>query len=143
MSANIGPGLLALPYALYHMGLIFGSLVIVFFGLVSHLSNMMYVKIKLLIPREVETNWEVGYVLFGRNSIFVLCFAFFFYSFSCMIISYIVICDTITTIVYNIIHHDEDKVVEDTFWTDMFTNKTTYVLIFGTLRLLTIHKTER
>ena len=73
MAANIGGGLLGIPYALQQMGIYLGLSSIVLMAFLSHFSTMMYLKVKDMTPRRYESMYEIAYLLMGRPSIFFIC----------------------------------------------------------------------
>ena len=94
LATNIGAGILATPYALYHMGLIFGTFYIIFIGLVCLFTILMYVQTKQLMPRNVETVFEIAYLMFGRSSIFIVCGILLLDCLGCVILFYMMIGET-------------------------------------------------
>jgi len=64
---------MGVPYAMYHLGLIWGIFSVVLVGYLNHQANMFYLKTALLTPNKSESLYEISFVLFGRASIFVLC----------------------------------------------------------------------
>ena len=73
MAANIGGGLLGIPYALQQMGIYLGLSSIVLMAFLSHFSTMMHLKVKDMTPRRYESIYEIAYLLVGRPSIFFIC----------------------------------------------------------------------
>lgn len=74
VAANIGGGILAMPYAFYRLGLFLGLICAFLIAVLTHFSSMMYLKVKDLTPRRYESIYEIAYLLLGRPSIFVVCF---------------------------------------------------------------------
>ena len=52
VATNIGGGILGLPYAYYHLGLINGLLVNFAVALMAHFSAMMYIRVGKLTKQE-------------------------------------------------------------------------------------------
>ena len=99
LSTNIGAVALVAPYALYHMGLIFGTFYIIFIGLVCLFTILMYVRTKKLMPRNVETVFEIAYLMFGRSSIFIVCGILLIDCLGCVILFYMMIGETFSGMV--------------------------------------------
>lgn len=73
VAANIGGGLLGMPYALQQMGIYLGLSSTVLIAFLSHFSTMMHLKVKDMTPRRYESMYEIAYLLMGRPSIFFVC----------------------------------------------------------------------
>ena len=99
VAANIGGGLLGMPFACYHLGLFLSVILLVFFGVLSHFSSMMYLKIKDLTPRRYESIYEIAYLLLGRASIFIVCMIMMFSNGSACIMFYMVLGETISALI--------------------------------------------
>ena len=91
MSSSIGGGLLGLPYACYRMGLYFGLTTNFIMALLSHISNVLYMKVKDLTPRRYESIYEIAYLLVGRPSIFFVCIVMFLSNVGSIIMFYMII----------------------------------------------------
>ena len=74
-----------MPFAFYRMGLFLAIITCFFIGILSHFANVMYLKVKDLTPRKLESVYEIAYLLFGRLSIFVVCFIMFMTNFALII----------------------------------------------------------
>ena len=98
VATNIGGGLLGLPYACYHLGLFLGVILIVFVGILSHLSSIMHMKVKDLTPRRYESVYEIAYLLVGRASIFVVTSIMMFGNFLACVMFYMVLGETLSTL---------------------------------------------
>ena len=61
MATNVGGGILGLPFAFYRTGLVNGMIVCLAVALSAHLSSMMYLKVKDLMPRRYESIYEIAY----------------------------------------------------------------------------------
>ena len=95
VATNIGGGILGVPFAFYHMGMINGVFVCLSVAILSHISSMLYLRLKDLTPRKYESIYEIAYLLTGRSSIFVVCAIQLAMVFSSMLIYYMIIGDTI------------------------------------------------
>ena len=76
------------------MGLYLGAGTLVAVAISSHISNMMYLKVKDLTPCRHESIYEIAYLLLGRWAIYVVCAVQYLLNFSSMILYYIIIGDT-------------------------------------------------
>ena len=142
LASNLGPGIVAIPFALYHMGLILGPLFVVFIGVASHLSMILYVKTKELMPYKSNSIWEVAYIMFGRSSLFVNCGTMFANSWSICVVSYIVIADTISSIFHMELLTGDKQVYETPHWQQALCHRSTILAIAGFICLLLIFKRE-
>ena len=91
MAANIGGGLLGIPYALQQMGIYLGLSSIVLMAFLSHFSTMMHLKVKDMTPRRYESMYEIAYLLMGRPSIFFVCMILAFTNFFACVMYYMII----------------------------------------------------
>ena len=94
VASTLGGELVAVPYAMSRMGIIYGAASIVAIGILSHISSMMYLKVKDLTPGKHETVYELAYTLSGRAAIFVVCIVQYFLNFFSIVLYYIIIGDT-------------------------------------------------
>ncbi len=95
VATNIGGGILALPFAFYHTGLINGVVLLLFFAATGHLSVLLYLNTKDLTPRKYESTYEIAYLLYGRVSIFITTGTLFFFGLSMMVMYYIILGETV------------------------------------------------
>ena len=98
MAANIGGGILGMPYAFYHLGVSMGLFTCFAMAILSHFSSMLYLKTKDLTPRRYESVYEIAYLLVGRPSIFVVCGVLFAANMGAVIMYYIIIGDTMSSL---------------------------------------------
>ena len=96
VATNIGGGILGIPYAFYHLGMINGILMCVGCAGLAHVSAMMYLATKDLTPRKYESIYELSYLLMGRCSIFGVSGTLLVSNAAMMIMYYIIIGDTIS-----------------------------------------------
>ena len=143
LASNLGPGIVALPFALYHTGLILGPLFVVFIGVASHLSMTLYVKTKELIPDKVNSTWEVAYIMFGRSGLLFYCGALIANSWSICVVSYIVIADSISLIFDTVLLTGDKQVYETPHWQQALCHRSTILAIAGFICLLFTFKRER
>ena len=99
VATNVGGGILGLPYAFYHLGIVLGVIMVFILGVLNHFSTMMYLKTKDLSPRKYESVYELAYLLFGRPSIFVVTTVMFCSNLGALILYYMIIGETLSTLV--------------------------------------------
>ena len=99
VAANIGGGILGMPFALYHLGLYAGLAACLVLAFLNHYSNMMYLKVKDMTPRRNESIYEIAYLLIGRPSIFFVCIVMFLSNYGCCLMYYMVIGQTIYSLI--------------------------------------------
>ena len=75
-----------------------GILVCFICAVLSHFSSMLYLKTKDLTPRKYESVYEIAYLLVGRPSIFVVCGVLFAANLGAVIMYYIIIGDTLSSL---------------------------------------------
>ena len=73
VAATIGGEIVAIPYAISHMGLFLSVVTIIAVACLSHTSNMMYLATKDLVPGRFESVYEIAYALVGRWGIYTVC----------------------------------------------------------------------
>ena len=71
---------------------------ILLIGVLNHFSTMLYLKTKDLSPRKYESVYELAYLLFGRPSIFVVTIILFCANIGAMILYYMIIGETLSTL---------------------------------------------
>ena len=98
VAATIGGEIIAVPYACYHLGLYLSVGLLVLTAALSHISNMMYLKIKDLTPCHLESIYELAYLLLGRPAIYIVCTVQYLLNFSSMVLYYVIIGDTLGSI---------------------------------------------
>ena len=98
VATNVGGGILGLPFAFYRLGLPLGLTFCLLVAVLCHFSTMMYLKVKDLTPGHYESVYEIAYAMFGRASIFVVCVIMFLNNFGAVILYYMVIGETISTL---------------------------------------------
>ena len=94
LSTCVGGGIVSLPLAMWNLGVplsIFLQCCVMF---ATHTSSNMYLAIRDLVPDKPDSLYEIGYMLFGRKSIFILASVFFLNGFGLCMIYFIVFGDT-------------------------------------------------
>lgn len=95
LSTIIGGGIVSLPYSFVSIGLPFGILLNIFGVIVTIFSVDLYLAGKENIPGKPESLYEIGYMVMGRNSIFLVGFIQFINAFFLCILYFIVFGDTL------------------------------------------------
>ena len=98
VAGTIGGEMMALPYAIRHLGLFVSLGTIVAVAIVSHISNIMHLKVKDLVPCQHESIYEIAYLLLGRPAIYAVCIVQYLINFSSIVLYYIIIGDTAANI---------------------------------------------
>ena len=94
IAATVGGEIIAIPFAIYHMGLFLSISTVLAVASFSHISNMMHLKVKDLTPCNHESIYEIAYLLFGRPAIYLVCIVQYFLNFASIILYYMLIGDT-------------------------------------------------
>ena len=98
------------------MGLHLGLLTCFTFAALSHLSTLLYMKVKDLTPRKYESMYEIAYLLFGRPSLFFVCIIMFATCYGALIIYYMILGDVLSSLCFQLILNkpylslEEDKI---------------------------------
>ena len=100
VSAFVGGGILGYPYAFYSLGLANGIIITILMAIISHCSNMLYVKTCELLPKALgcQTIYDIAYLLFGRPAVYVVLGSYIFNTFGASLLYYMLIGDTISSL---------------------------------------------
>mmetsp|Transcript_12087 Transcript_12087/g.16408 ORF Transcript_12087/g.16408 Transcript_12087/m.16408 type:complete len:96 (-) Transcript_12087:1356-1643(-) len=80
------------------MGLPLGMIFCLLMTIITHASSMMYLKIKDLTPRKLESIYEIAFLMFGRSSIFIICTVLLLTNFGAIVLYYMMIGETVSTL---------------------------------------------
>jgi len=108
VAGSIGGEVVAMPYAMSRLGIVYGSLAILVVAILAYISNMMYLKVKDTVPGNHKSIYELAYCLSGRAAIFVVCAIQYMLVFTDMILYYIIIGDTFSQLFHQYFIHDTD-----------------------------------
>lgn len=86
ISTIIGGGIVGLPFAFYNLGFIVGLFVEIFFSYLTRMSCEVYLAAKDQIPGKLDSLYEIGYMVTGRSSIFLISIIIAINSFGLMMI---------------------------------------------------------
>lgn len=134
VSTVVGGGIVGLPFAFYYTGIGAGLLLLFLMGIQTVYSVKLYLAAKDFLPGSPESLFEIGYILFKRNSIFYICTIIILNSFGLMLIYFIVFGDTLSSLMQNL----SNSVDENSF----FGQRKAYVIILATLLIPLIIKKE-
>ncbi len=74
----------------------------------GQVSSMMYLKTKDLTPKKPESVYEIAYILFGRPSIFVVTITMFISNYGALILFYMIIGETVSTLMMSLLVEPEN-----------------------------------
>ena len=94
VAATIGGEIVAIPYAIYHMGIFLSVITIIAMAVISYMSNFMYLKVKDLTPCGHESIYEIAYLLLGRGALYMVCIVQYLLNFSSIVLYYVIIGNT-------------------------------------------------
>lgn len=102
VSGNIGGGFVAIPYCFLKLGIPLGltTLLIMNFFAEKSISYLLWAQKNIKTTR-VESINEIGYILLGRQSIFIVGFIVFFNTFWISVFYFILFGSTVTQLVNN------------------------------------------
>jgi hypothetical protein len=72
LSTIIGGGIVGLPYSFFHTGIPLGVILNLVISAATLYSCILYMKAKNLVGESLSSFSEIGYLLIGRKSVFVL-----------------------------------------------------------------------
>lgn len=99
LSVIIGGGIVGLPFALYHCGMIAGVFLQLFISWLTIGTMKCIFAAKDLTPGRPESYYEFGYMLLGRKSIYVIGLLIFITCFGVIMIYFIVFADITRSLV--------------------------------------------
>ena len=103
VSATVGGEIVAIPFAVQRMGIWLGLFVIVAVAALSHISNMMYLKVKDLSGGRYESVYELAYALYGRRAIFFVCIVQYMLNLAGIVLYFIVLGDALESMTMAIV----------------------------------------
>lgn len=124
ISTIVGGGIVSLPNGFYYNGIVIGLALVILMALQTTYSARLYMLARELLPGSPESMYEIGYILFKRNSIFFISAILIFNSFGLMLIYFIVFGDTMASLVLNLSGLSDEN---------FFCNRAAYVIIITIL----------
>ena len=94
VAATVGGEIVAIPFAFYHMGIYFSAAFVILVATLSHLANMMSLRVKDFTPCQFESIYEISYLLGGKCAIYMVCIVQYFLNFFSIVLYYMIIGDT-------------------------------------------------
>ena len=96
IATNVGAGIVAMPYAFYHLGLPLGIVATTVMAFAAWMAVILMLKAKDLSPRHYESIYELGYLLMGRTAIFAICTVVLVQAVGLLMVYYILFADTMS-----------------------------------------------
>ena len=81
VSTILGGGIVALPSAIYSIGLGAGCLILGFGSVQVTICSLLYLKARQFCPNKPSSMFEIGYLTLGRSAIFFICIEIWIVSF--------------------------------------------------------------
>ena len=104
----------------------------------------MCVRVKEMMPKEIETSWEIAYVLFGRRGFYIFFGLFLVFGWVICLASFIVLGDLGESLFEPLWLPDEPYEEEDLEqWRVVLLKRWPYVMVSAILRLATIFDKDR
>lgn len=95
LSTCVGGGIVSLPLAMYNLGAPLSIFLQCLVMVATHSSSNLYLYIRDIVPDKPDSLYEIGYMIVGRGSIFVLGSIFWINSFGLCLIYFMVFGDTL------------------------------------------------
>ena len=108
ISTMVGGGIVGVPYTFYQLGIVPASIFMVVMGILTVNSCWLYMKAMCLVPGKPESIFEIGYILFKRNSIFAFSGILFANSFGICMVYFIIFGSTLGSFVGSIVNKGKD-----------------------------------
>ena len=116
LSTCVGGGIVSLPLAMFNLGLPLAIFLQVLVIGATHLSSYMYLNLRDIVPDRPDSLYEIGYMILGRPSIFVLSSIMIINSFGLCMIYFIVFGDTFVQLVGSFTGEELDEVWYTSRW---------------------------
>lgn len=99
LSTCVGGGIVGLPLAMYNLGIPLAVFLQILVMFATHWSSSLYLNLREIIPDKPDSLYEIGYMVLGRSSIFVLASIFIINALGLCMIYFIVFGDTFAQLV--------------------------------------------
>jgi amino acid permease len=126
LSAIVGGGIVAIPFAIIHTGIPIGVALNVGMALTCLYSGYLLLCAKQMSPTYVESFYELGFLTMGKWSIYFISITILISLFGCMMIYFIIFGDITASLVKQLVFPYDENV---------FTTRTIYVLTLGFLMI--------
>ena len=122
------------------MGIWLGLLVIVGVALLSHISSMMYIKVKDLSGGRYESAYELAYALYGRRAIFFVCVVQYMLNFAGIVLYFIVLSDAFTSITISVVlgkdaplgaEAKKEQLIQESSWAQVISHRAFWIVAIG------------
>lgn len=134
LSTIIGGGIVSVPYSFVSVGIPLGILLNVLAVIVTIFSCDLYLAGKDIVPDKPDSLYEIGYMVIGRNAIYMISSIQFLNSFGLMLVYFILFGDTSAQLVANVFNDGNMTI----WWCERFF----YVLLLGAVLMPVILKKE-
>ena len=95
----VGGGIVGLPYAFLELGIVMSCVLMFIVALLTINSTWLYLKAKDLVMGKPESLYELGYVILGRQSIFMISSILVLNAFGLVMVYFIVFSDTMASVI--------------------------------------------
>ena len=122
LSSSVGVVVIGTPYAFYRLGIPLAVVALLVLSFLGYSVAMLMLKTKDLTPQSNQSLYEIGYLLFGRPSIFIVTIAHFVVVFLALVMYYIACGDVLSVLAKQVVlvptlgisvEEIDDKVMED------------------------------
>ena len=102
ISTNIGGGIVGVPFAFLHLGVPLGIILTALAAFQTQVSCKLYLQTRSMIPGKLESYYELGFMLYGRPSIYYISAVIAIQAFGLMMVYFIVFADISRSIVVQV-----------------------------------------
>lgn len=116
ISTIIGGGIVGLPYSFLYFGIPLALVLNVVAIILTVLNGMLYLELREVMPDKPNNLYEIGFMLLGRKSIFMISSIYLINAFGLMLIYFITFGQTTASIMFNLIEDSDNFLCEKTCW---------------------------
>jgi amino acid permease len=102
ISTNVGGGIVGVPFAFLHLGVPLGIALTALAAFQTQISCKLYLQTRSMIPGKLESYYELGFMLYGRLSIYYISAVIAIQAFGLMMVYFIVFADISRSIVVQV-----------------------------------------
>ena len=99
LTSSIGTSLIAMPWAMYMMGVYWGMGISCLLAYNSHYVNRMYIRSGQLLPNKFASVFEISYLLYGKAGYIISCMMFTSLTFGLLIIYNLTVAENFSILV--------------------------------------------